>query len=430
MQLRIPLAPLLLGALCTVAGADDWPQYGGPTRDQVWREEGIVEELPEELEVLWEAPVWLGYSGPAVADGKVYLTDYHPDRDAERVQCFRALTGERLWSYEYACQYKVGYPFGPRATPTVEGGRVYTLGTMGELSCLDAAAGDLLWRKNYVTDFGARVPTWGVAAAPLVDGDKLIVVVGGRPGAAVVALDKATGEELWRSQEVETAGYCPPIIIEAGAARQLIAWLPDALYSLNPETGELHWREPFKAKAGMSIATPVYDPVRRLLFISSFYDGPLMMRLSADAPTAEVLWRGSGGTEMKPDRLHALMCAPHLYQAHLYGICSYGQLRCLHAQTGQPRWETFEATGEGRWWNAFLIRHGDRFFIANEQGDLIIAQLTSDGYREVSRAHLIEPTNKAAGREYVWSPPAFADRRVYARNDRRLVCADLSADGD
>ncbi|HJN14299.1 MAG TPA: PQQ-binding-like beta-propeller repeat protein, partial [Armatimonadota bacterium] len=416
---------------------DDWAQYGGPTRDLVWREDGIVETLPAELTRLWEAPVAQGYSGPAVADGKVFVTDYRrlddgeiPDGEridgVEGVRCFDAETGDALWSHEYPCDYEVSYPYGPRATPTIDSGKVYALGTMGDLHCLDATSGAVIWKKNYVADFGARVPRWGVAAAPLVDGDKLIVVVGGKPNAAVMALDKNTGDEVWRSLESDSAGYCPPIIIEAGGTRQLIAWLPNALSSLDPETGELHWSEPFEIRYAMSIATPIYDPSRRMLFVSAFYDGPLMMRLSADRPEAEVLWRGSSENEREPDGLHALMCTPQLVDGYLYGICTYGQLRCVDAETGEQQWETLEATGDGRWWNAFLIRHGDRYFIANEQGDLITAALSPDGYAESSRAHLIDPTNKAAGRDYVWSPPAFAGRRIYARNDNHLICADLA----
>ena len=178
----------------------------------------------------------------------------------------------------------------------------------------------------------------------------------------------------------------------------------------------------------MSIATPVFDAERHLLFASAFYDGPIMMKLSADAPQAQVHWRRDTGNERNPDGLHSLMSTAHLVDGYVYGICSYGQLRCLNAETGQQQWETLEATGEGRWWNAFLIRHEDRFFIANEQGELIIAKLTPQGYDEDSRSFLIEPTNKAQRRSVVWSHPALANRCIYARNDRRLICVDLAAD--
>ena len=140
-----------------------------------------------------------------------------------------------------------------------------------------------------------------------------------------------------------------------------------------------------------------------------------------------MLWRRDKGTEKDPDGLHSLMSTPHLSDGYVYGICSYGHLRCLNAETGVEQWQTLQATGYGRWWNAFLTRHEDRFFIANEQGDLIIARLTPQGYQELSRTFLIEPTNQAQRRAVVWSPPAFAYRSIFAHNDKRLICVDLAA---
>src|SRR5206468_10140746 len=144
------------------------------------------------------------------------------------------------------------------------------------------------------------------------------------------------------------------------------------------------------------------------------------------APT--VVWQAKGKSERNTEALHSIMPTPFIEDGYIYGICSYGQLRCLKADTGERVWETFAATGgkETRWANAFLIKNGDRFFLANEKGDLIIAKLSPKGYEEISRAHLLEPTNTAAGREVVWSHPAFANRHVYARNDKEIICADLA----
>jgi outer membrane protein assembly factor BamB len=180
---------------------------------------------------------------------------------------------------------------------------------------------------------------------------------------------------------------------------------------------------------GHSIATPVFDAERNELFVTSFFDGPLMMKLASDAPTAKLLWKGKSHSELpsRTDGLHAVMCTPVLESGFIYGVCSYGQLRCLNAETGQRIWETTKPTGKGRWWNAFLIRHQDRFFLCNEQGELIIAKLSPAGYRELSRTFLIEPTNRAQRRKVVWSHPAFAHRCVYTRNDKEIVCADLAA---
>ncbi|MBI4602487.1 MAG: PQQ-like beta-propeller repeat protein [Planctomycetes bacterium] len=434
----------LLVALGPGAGAvgDDWPQWRGPRRDGVWREEGIVERLPEKLTFKWRVEIGPGYAGPAVAGGRVYVTERGlaegvrgPDdpfdrkrlRGVERLLALDAETGALVWRHEYPCEYEIQYPSGPRATPTVHEGKVYSAGAMGDLVCLDAQGGKVLWSRSLLKDFKGEINTWGFAAAPLVDGGKVIAVAGGRPGAAVVALDKDSGAELWRALDVEDFGYSPPVIIEAGGKRQLVQWTPAALSSLDPETGKLHWQEPFRLQAGLALATPIHDPAADLLLVTAFYNGPLMMKLSRDAPEAKLLWKGKSSSEHQTDGLHAIICTPAFQDGHIYGVCSYGQLRCLEAATGKRLWETLEATGSGRWWNAFLVKHRDRFFIANEQGDLITARLSPEGYKEESRAKLIEATQPIQRRKVVWSHPAFALRSVFARNDREIVRADLAA---
>jgi outer membrane protein assembly factor BamB len=219
------------------------------------------------------------------------------------------------------------------------------------------------------------------------------------------------------------------MIYEAGGVRQLIIWNPVGLYSLNPKDGSIYWQQNFTLKAGLSIPTPIFDSERNLLFVTAFYNGPLMMQLSSNSPTAHLLWKGKSESEIQTDGLHAIMCTPVFDDGYLYGVCSYGQLRCLNAVTGERVWDTLQATGRGRWWNAFLTPHEDRYFIVNEQGDLIIARLSPKGYQETSRAKLIEPTNRAVPRRtVVWSHPAFANRSIYARSDKEILCVDLSAE--
>jgi outer membrane protein assembly factor BamB len=153
------------------------------------------------------------------------------------------------------------------------------------------------------------------------------------------------------------------------------------------------------------------------------------LRLDAAKPAETVAWRTGKASEKDTTHLNAVMCTAFLEDGHIYGVCSYGQLRCLKADTGERVWETFQATTTGepvRWANAFIVKNGNRFFLFNEKGDLIIAKLTPRGYEEISRAHLLEPTNTAAGRDVLWSHPAFANRRMYARNDKEIICVDLA----
>lgn len=423
----LPVAAVLL--LSAELMADDWPQWGGPRRDLVWRETGILKKFPTDglLPRMWSAPLGEGYAGPAVAAGKVYITDLvdRQDRRAtERVLCLDAADGKVQWAYSYPVEYGIAYPAGPRATPVVDGDRLYALGAVGELACLGIGDGKVLWRRNIVSDYGNNIATWGLSASPLVDGAQLITLVGGLKGALVVSFDKMSGKELWRSLEDPGVGYCPPVIFTFGGTRQLIVWHPKAVSSLDPATGALYWEIPFAIRSGLCISTP--RQIGNRLFVTAFYNGPLMIDVAADGRSASVAWKGKSDNEVKTDGLHAIMCTPVVNETHLYGVCSYGQLRCLDSRTGQRVWETRQATGDGRWWNAFLIPHEDRFFIHNEQGDLIIAALTPEGYTEISRAKLVEPTRKVNQRMTIWSHPAFALRSVFARNDREIVRVDLS----
>lgn len=431
MSARLGIASVLwLWLATTTASADDWPQWGGPQRDLVWREDGLVDRLPSGLlPRVWSAPLAEGYSGPAVADGKVFITDrvHGQGRDgSERVFCLDAASGQELWKHEYPCQYTISYPAGPRATPTVDGERVYTIGAVGHLFCFNVRNGQVLWSKHFPTDFGTNLPTWGMAAPPLVDGDQLIVLVGG-PNALVVSFDRMTGAERWRALDSRAIGYCPPVICDFGGRRQLVVWSPEAVASLDPESGRLLWTVPFESRSGLTIATPRQHGTR--LFLTTFYNGPLMLDVAPDGSGAKVVWRGNSTSEVNTDKLHCIMSTPLFDGDYIYGVCSYGQLRCLDASTGERRWETSAATGQGRWWNAFLVPQGDRVFLHNEQGELLTARLTPAGYREESRALLIEPTRPVQRRMTIWSHPAFAMGSVFARNDKEIVRVDLTARG-
>jgi len=412
------------------ACADDWPQWGGPRRDLVWRESGIVDTLlPVDpatgfLPRVWTAKIGAGYAGPAVADGRVFVTDRLADDNLERVLCFDADTGNELWKHEYDAPYSISYPLGPRATPTVDGDRAYVLGAVGNLFCFDVASGDILWQKHLPADFGTEVPVWGMAAAPLVDGDQLLVLAGGKPNRMVVSLNKNTGEEIWSALDGKEPGYCPPVIFEFGGVRQLIVWHPAAVAALDPKSGDTLWEVPFAVEAGLTIPTP--RKLGNRLFVTSFYNGPLMIDLGPNGRTPRVLWRSKpGNTEIKNDSLHAILCTPIVTEDFIYGVSSYGELRCLETKTGRVVWETREATGPERWSNTFLVPQGDRVILCNEHGEIIFATLSRDGYKEFSRAKLLEPTVPIQRRMIVWSHPAFAMGSVFARNDGELVRVNL-----
>jgi outer membrane protein assembly factor BamB len=438
------LALLLFFAFSTLTLnllADDWPQWLGPQRDGVWRETGIVKTFPEDgLSLRWRTTIGAGYAGPAVAKGRVYVHDRqlatgasNPENPfgrggipgTERVLCLNEKDGRLIWTHEYDCLYSVSYASGPRATPLAHDGRVYTLGAEGHLLCLTAENGEVVWSRELTRDFNTRTPTWGFAGHPLIDGDKLICLVGGE-GSVAVAFDKDTGEELWRALSAKEPGYCPPMIYTINGHRQLIIWHPQAVSGLDPDTGDVLWTHPQNVRSGMTIATPRQLGDR--LFLTSFFSGALMLRVIGDEP--EVIWQSPKASEKDTLMLHSTMSTPIVSNTHIYGCCSYGQFRCLKTDTGERVWETFEPiVGKPeRWGNAFIVENGERHLLFNELGDLIIAKLTPERYVEVSRTRLIEPDNQDARRPVVWSHPAFANRSIYARNDSEIVCASLATE--
>ena len=438
-------------ALAAVAAADDWAGYLGSKRDSVWREDGILEAFPTGGPKLrWSADIGGGYAGPAVADGRVYVLDWVADPvdgpyknlnegdvpentnfvrelrpGTERVTCLRESDGELIWRHEYRCDYTSAttYAIGPRATPTVDGDFVYTLGGEGDLTCLNTSDGEVVWQSDFVKDFGLKVPEWGVAAAPLVDGDQLICMVGG-PDATCVAFDKRTGKERWRALNSRQPGYCAPVIFEFGGKRQLVVWDSDAVSALEPDTGKLIWTVPFEATFAMTIGSPRRE--RNRLFVMCFNRMSAAIDVSPDGNSAEIAWSGNAKRGIS-----GVINTAFVLDGHIYGCGNGGNYTCARLDDGEQLWSTFEPTSGTRpipWGEAFTVRHRDRFFLANDLGDLILARLSPQGYEEVSRAHLIDPTHKVGRRTLVWSHPAFANRSVYLRNDKEIRCYSMAAD--
>ena len=421
--LKITFAPIF---------AEDWPEWRGKGRNGIWTESGILDKFPEKgLTAVWRTPIHGGFAGPAVAAGRVFVTDFKRSsgkKGMERALCLDEKSGKILWTREWDADYQgISYDTGPRATPTVDGDRVYIVGGSGTLLCLNARTGDVIWRKDYVKDYRMQMPTWGIASAPLVDGDRLIAIVGGQPDAKVIAFDKMTGKEIWRALPSDSEqGYSQPVIVAARGTRQLIIWDPTAVVALDPATGKTYWQHPFRINLGLTLATPVFDGSR--LLVSSFYNGSMLLDLAKEK--ASVIWKGKSNSEINTDGLHAVVNTPVIDGDYIYGICSYGQFRCLNLKTGERIWETMEVTKEkARWASGFIVRHGDRYFINNDRGELIIAKLSAQGYQEISRTQLIKPISNPGNRRELgavnWSHPAYANRHIVARNDEEIISVSL-----
>jgi outer membrane protein assembly factor BamB len=283
-----------------------------------------------------------------------------------------------------------------------------------------------VWTRNFRKDFEIKTPMWGFSAHPLLDGRKLICLAGG-DGSVAVAFDKDSGKEIWRALTAKEPGYAPPMIFEFAGRRQLIIWHPESVNSLDPETGKVLWshRHSPSIRSGMTIPTP--RQVGDLLFLTCFYDGSFLFRVGANEATP--IWQSKKVSEMDTDGLHTVMATPLIENGYIYGPCSYGQFRCLKLETGERLWETFAPTSgkSARWGHAFVVQQGKRAFLFSERGDLIIARLQPEKYEEISRARLLDPDNRDPGRPVVWSHPAFANRCIYARNDKEIICVSLAA---
>ncbi|NCA11319.1 pyrrolo-quinoline quinone [bacterium] len=354
------------------------------------------------------------------ADVKIANFERKSSTGTERVLCLDETTGRILWKHEYPVTYTIAYPAGPRCTPTVDGDRVYTLGAEGNLVCFAAATGRILWSRDLKKDYATKAALWGWASHPLVDGERLICIAG-TDAAHAIALDKLTGDEIWRAGKAPEQGYVPPSLIEAAGVRQLVLVKPDGVYAVEPETGKLLWETPYAADNGSIIMTPVR--AGDYLYIGGYQNKNLLLKLKGDVPGVEVVWRN------KPKQgISAVNVQPIVADGLVYGFHESGELRAMRLPDGDFAWRGGGPLGgrpQGSG-TAFITRHGDRFFLFAETGDLVIAKLTPAGYEELSRAHLLEPTNVAFGRPVVWCPPAYANRSIIVRNDAELIRVSLA----
>lgn len=429
-------------ALCTsTANADDWPQWMGPTRDGLYRETGVVDRIPDSgLPVKWCVPVAGGYAGPAVANGRVYVMDLviksgdvvnQPGVKAnvegtERVLCLDAKTGKTIWTHEYPCSYDIGYPGGPRCTPTIADGKVVTLGAQGDLHVLSAKDGSLIWKTSFPNDLKSPVPMWGFAGHPLVQNAMVVALVGGE-GQGAVAFDLDSGDVKWKALNSKDAGYCPPVMIDAGGTKQLVVWDPDNISSLDPKNGNVYWTIPLHAGFGMSVGRPQVKGDR--MFVSGPQRASVMLQLNEKKPAVKELWRGDIAKSLYPGNVTSMWG-----DGILFG-CDHtdGCLLAIDAKDGKRLWTTFEPVRPDekrriRAGSAFITRHepGGDYFLFGETGDLSLATMDRRGYHAKGRMHILEPTSGAFGRDVVWSYPAYADRTVFIRNDKELVAVDIS----
>ena len=410
--------------------AQDWAQWRGENRDGVLRDAKLVDSL-DDLKTNWTQPVSSGYSGPTVSDGRVYLMDRkEKPKQTERILCFDEESGKPLWQHEYDAEYRgVGYVAGPRASVTIAGGKAYSIGTMGHAYCLDAKSGKEIWKcdfdQNYKITESKRMPIWGITASPLIYEDVAIFHVGGNGNCCIVALDKNTGKQKWTALK-DRAQYSSPVLAKQNGKDVLICWTGDSVAGLNPKDGQTFWRFEFSPRnMPIGVATPVIKDGH--IFLTSFYDGSLMLKMNDKEMSVEQTWKAIGENERSTKALHSMISTPVWIDDHIYGVDSYGELRGISAKDGKRVWENSEAVPRARWSTIHFVRDGKRVWMFNERGDLILGALDPDGYKEISRANIIKPTKNQLNRRggVCWSHPAFAGSNINVRNDKEIKIVSL-----
>ena len=371
--------------------------------------------------MVWRVPVGSGWSSAVVSGGRVIITDVQVEGQVakERVLCLEETTGRPVWTHEYAVAYPawalVPSGGGPRATPVIHQGKVYTLGALGHLCCLDLAKGSVVWEKNLAREYGVQEFT-GISGSPVLEGDLLILQLCAKPDAGVVAFEANTGREAWKALN-DTFTYSSPVVLSAGGQRQLVVWTQEAVTSLDPKTGATWWRELFRVPGDLAISTPVFAD--GLLLV-----GGLMFQLDAEKPAATVMWPEA---EAPLKRVFSNTSTAMVRDGFIYSARTSGGLVCLEAATGKPRWQTDTVTKAGNGSSIHLTPCGGAVFLFTDRGDLIRARLTPNGYEETSRAHLIEPTAPFGSKKCAWTPPSYANRHVLIRNDLELIRVSLAA---
>jgi outer membrane protein assembly factor BamB len=403
---------VILALFTTGSSAGDWPQWLGPKRDASSPEN--VAPWKQAPEVLWRQPVGEGNSSPVVSDGRVFVHAKIKERDEEEVTAFDAASGKELWRTSYSrAPFKSLYGNGPRATPVVANGRVYTFGITGMLCCFDAAVGNKLWQVDTLQEFSAKNLFFGMSCSPLVYADHVLVNVGGK-GASIVALDTGSGKVVWKSLD-DRASYSSPILVGEGADRQVIFLTQQGLVGLNPTDAGLYWRFPLVDKLLESSTTPVR--AGDVLLASSITYGSAGVRLGTKdgKPDAVQLWQN-------PDLTCYFSTPVAVGRDHIYlvigtkppAVFSEAKLHCIETSTGKDLWPKPRVVGK---YHASLMRTGDnKLLMLEEAGNLVLLDPDPKEYRELARARVCDET---------WAHPALANGRLYLRDQKALICLKL-----
>jgi outer membrane protein assembly factor BamB len=381
-----------------------WTEFRGPRRDGRYDEQTIKTNWPASgLSLQWRQPIGGGYSSFSVADGVAYTIEQR--RGQEVVVAYQLETGRELWTHGWDAVFRESTGDGPRSTPTWDAGRIYALGGTGELRALDAKSGKLFWSKNILKDNGASNLTWGMAASPLIVGDKVVLMPGGTSGKSVVAYNKMTGAPVWKALSDE-ASYTSPMLVRLAGREQILVVTARRAAGLNVADGTLLWEHPWANSSGINISQPIIAGTNRFFLSAGYGKGASLVEVSASGNgfAARTVWEnGSMKNKFNSSVLH---------EGHVYGL-DEGILTCVDMATGQRKWKG------GRYgYGQVILVGGGNLIVTTEEGEIVLVRATPEQHTEVARFSALE------GR--TWNIPAIADGRLLVRNATQMACYKLT----
>ncbi|NOX55083.1 MAG: PQQ-binding-like beta-propeller repeat protein [Planctomycetes bacterium] len=410
-MIRVLVGVLILGA-ASCAWAENWPQFRGPHRDGISRETGLYRSWPEAgPKLLWSVPLGPGYAGPAVYDGWVYVNDYDEKTNEWMVRCLSLKDGQERWRFRERKRIRPNHLI-TRTVPAVDGQYVFSLDPKCVLHCLDAASGKQLWEKNLPKEYHSRIPPWYAGQCPLVEETRMLIATGG--DALVVALDKPTGKEIWRTPnpkkwQMSHASLMPA---ELGGVRQYVYCTLRGLQGIAADDGRLLWYHP--AKFNLAVAPSPLPIGDDLVFMTSLYNADsLMIRVTRDGDQFQTkqLFR------MPPSYWNSEIHTPILYENHLFAVGKKrrGLFTCLDLN-GKIVWDSNRRASFGL--GSYLLADGMFFVLEGRTGMLRLLEANTKEYRELAHAQVL------SGHD-VWAPMALSDGKLVLRDVTKMVCIEV-----
>ncbi len=387
----------------TPPGGNYWTDFRGPNRDGRYEEKQVQTKWPEKgLPQIWKQPVGIGFASFVVADGRAFTIEQR--RAQEVVSAYDLGNGRELWTQGWTAEFKDETGDGPRATPTWNEGRVYAVGATGELRCLDAATGKVIWSKNILSDNGAENIPWGVSASPLIVDDKVVVMAGGGGGKSVVAYNKLTGAPSWKALS-DPSSYTSPMLVTLAGKRQVLVVTANRAAGLTPEDGSVIWETEWSNGSSINVAQPIVVDKNRFFISAGYGKGAAVVEVSGTGKTlsARKVWENV----MMKNKFNSSV----LHNGYVYGL-DEGILTCLDVATGERKWKG------GRYGYGQVLFASGHLIVISDTGELALIAAVPDKYSEISRFSALSGKT--------WNVPAIADGRLLVRNATEMAAFSLA----